>query len=31
VKNISGQHDLFVKFPTGNEGTIVIKSLQFIR
>jgi hypothetical protein len=31
VKNISGQHDLFVKFPTGNEGKIVIKSLKFIR
>jgi xylan 1,4-beta-xylosidase len=31
VKNISGHHDVFVKFPTGNEGTITIKSLRFVK
>jgi hypothetical protein len=29
VKGISGHHDVFVKFPTGKEGAIKIKSLRF--
>jgi len=31
VKNIAGHHDVFVKFPTGKEGTINIKSLRFLK
>jgi len=31
VKNISGHHDVFVKFPTGKEGTIILKSLKFVK
>jgi len=31
LKNISGHHDVFVKFPTGKEGSIHIKSLKFIK
>jgi len=31
VKGISGQHDVFVKFPTGKEGTIKIKSIRFVK
>ena len=31
VKNISGHHDVFVKFPTGKEGGIFIKSLKFVK
>ena len=31
VKNVSGHHDVFIKFPTGEEGTIYIKSLRFIK
>lgn len=29
IKNVSGHHDVFVKFPGGSEGSILIKSLQF--
>jgi hypothetical protein len=29
VKNITGHHDVFIKFPTGKEGTILINSLRF--
>jgi len=31
VKGISGHHDVFVKFPTGSEGDILIKSLTFVK
>jgi hypothetical protein len=31
VKNISGHHDVFIKFPTGKEGTIYIKSIRFLK
>jgi hypothetical protein len=31
VKNITGHHDVFIKFPTGNESTIYIKSLRFLK
>jgi beta-xylosidase len=31
VKNVSGHHDVFIKFPTGKEGTIYIKSLRFLK
>jgi hypothetical protein len=31
VKNITGHHDIFIKFPTGKEGTIVVKSLRFLK
>ena len=31
VKRISGHHDVFVKFPTGKEGTIKIKSIRFVK
>ena len=29
VKNITGHHDIFIKFPIGREGAIVVKSLRF--
>jgi len=31
VKGVSGHHDVFVKFPTGSDGTIRIKSLKFLK
>jgi beta-xylosidase len=31
IKNVSGHHDVFIRFPTGNEGTIYIKSLRFLK
>jgi xylan 1,4-beta-xylosidase len=31
VENTSGHHDVFVKFPTGKEGAITIKSLKFVK
>ena len=31
VKNVSGQHDVFIKFLSGKEGTIYIKSLRFLK
>lgn len=31
VKDISGHHDVFVKFPAGNAGGINIKSFRFLR
>ena len=31
VKNISGHHDVFVKFPSGKEGTVLIKSFRFVK
>ena len=31
VKNISGHHDVFVKFLTGKEGPINIKSIRFLK
>ncbi len=31
VKNISGQHDVFIKFPTGKEDAIFIRSLKFVK
>jgi len=31
VKNISGQHDLFVKFPDNSKGAVLIKSIQFVK
>jgi beta-xylosidase len=31
VKIVSGHHDVFIKFPTGKEGTILIRSLRFIK
>jgi len=31
VKNISGHHDVFVKFPAGSEGKINIKTLKFTK
>ena len=31
VKNITGHHDVFIKFPEGKEGTIYIKSLRFLK
>jgi len=30
VKEIFGHHDVFVKFPTGKEGAIKIKSFRFV-
>jgi xylan 1,4-beta-xylosidase len=30
VKNITGHHDVFIKFPTGKEGMILIKSVRFL-
>ncbi|GAA4917926.1 family 43 glycosylhydrolase [Mucilaginibacter defluvii] len=29
IKNVTGQHDVFLKFPTGKPGQIVIKSIKF--
>ena len=31
VKKVSGHHDVFIKFPTGKEGTIYIKSIRFLK
>jgi len=31
VKGVSGHHDVFVKFPTGSEGAIKIKSFRFVK
>jgi xylan 1,4-beta-xylosidase len=31
VSKAAGRHDVFIKFPTGKEGTIFIKSLRFIK
>ena len=31
VKNVTGHHDIFIKFPTGKEGTIYIKSIRFLK
>jgi beta-xylosidase len=31
VKNITGHHDVFIKFPTGTEGTILIKNIRFVK
>ena len=31
VKDISGHHDVFVKFPAGKEGAVKIKSIRFLR
>lgn len=31
VKDVTGHHDIFIKFPTGKEGTILIKSLRFVK
>ena len=31
VKGVSGHHDVFVKFPSGNEGAIKIKSIRFLK
>jgi xylan 1,4-beta-xylosidase len=31
IKNVSGHHDVFVKFSTGKEKGIYIKSLKFIK
>ena len=31
VKGVTGRHDVFVKFPTGSEGAVKIKSLRFLK
>jgi xylan 1,4-beta-xylosidase len=31
IKNITGHHDVFVKFPEGKQGAIYIKSLKFMK
>jgi hypothetical protein len=31
VRKVTGHHDVFIKFPTGKEGTIFIKSFRFIK
>ena len=31
VKGVTGHHDVFVKFPTGSEGAVKIKSLRFLK
>jgi hypothetical protein len=31
VKNITGHHDLFIKFPSCKEGAIIIKSIRFLK
>jgi xylan 1,4-beta-xylosidase len=31
VKNVSGHHDVFVKFPAGSEGAVLIKSFRFVK
>jgi len=31
VKNITGHHDVFIKFPTGADGTILIKNIRFVK
>ena len=29
IKNISGQHDVFVRFPLADAGSVSVKSLKF--
>jgi beta-xylosidase len=31
IKNISGHHDLFIKFPVGSSGGIKINSIRFLK
>jgi xylan 1,4-beta-xylosidase len=31
ISKTTGHHDVFIKFPTGNEGILFIKSLKFIK
>jgi xylan 1,4-beta-xylosidase len=31
IKNVSGHHDVFIKFPSGTDGTIFIRSLRFLK
>ena len=31
VKGLKGHHDVFVKFPTGSDGKILIQSLSFVK
>lgn len=31
IKNITGHHDVFIKYPTNSEGKITIKSIRFIK
>jgi len=31
VKNVSGHHDIFISFPSGKEGAIVIRSFRFVK
>jgi beta-xylosidase len=31
VKNITGHHDVFIKFPIGVESSIFVKSLRFVK
>jgi beta-xylosidase len=31
VKNVSGHHDIFMSFPAGKDGAIVIRSFRFVK
>jgi xylan 1,4-beta-xylosidase len=31
IKNVTGHHDVFVKFPEGKEKSVAIKSLRFLK
>ncbi len=31
IKNMTGHHDVFIKYPSGSEGKITIKSIRFIK
>jgi hypothetical protein len=31
LRDVSGRHDVYVKFPAGDEGDIHVKRMQFVR
>jgi xylan 1,4-beta-xylosidase len=31
IENITGHHDIFIKFPTGREGKLFVKNIRFVR
>lgn len=31
VKNVSGRHDVFIKFPTGSHHELLVKTIRFVR
>jgi xylan 1,4-beta-xylosidase len=31
IKNVTGHHDVFIKFPTGTNQEIFIKNIRFVK